>query len=75
MTAQEGAVCDAAVQSQHVIGFLAPPARWSGHLKEAEVVCSSRSPWYVKEKDTFRGHCMRHLVFKGTFMSHTEPTD
>ena len=57
MTAQESAVCNAAVQSQHVIRLLAPPARWSGHLEEAEVVGSTSGPWYVKEKDIFCRIC------------------
>ena len=57
MAAQEAAVWNAAVQSEHVIALLAAPAGRGCKLHEAEVVSAPCSAWDVQEEHVLRRFC------------------
>jgi len=59
MAAQQTAVCNAAIQSEHVVTLLAAPAGRRCQLEEAEVVGAPCGAWYVQEEDVLCRFCMR----------------
>jgi len=62
VAAQQTAVCNAAIQSEHVVTFLAAPAGRGGQLEEAKVVGAPCGAWYVQEEDILCRFCTRTKI-------------